>query len=59
MFPLEALEPGVGLLEPLDLALELSHPLLALDLSDLELEDGMPVELLLRKRQYEITFRRP
>ena len=59
MFPLEALEPGVGLLEPLDLALELSHPLLALDLSDLELDDGMPVELLLRRRQHEITFRGP
>jgi hypothetical protein len=46
VFPLEALEPGVGLLEPLDL-------------SDLELDDGMPVELLLRRRQHEILLGGP
>ena len=58
MLPLEALEPGVGLLEPRDLALELFHPLLVLDLpvlvldlpalefdlANLVFDDGMPIE---------------
>jgi hypothetical protein len=50
VIPLEEREPGVGLLEPRDLSLELLHQLLPLNRSDLEIDDRMQTKLLLRTK---------